>query len=94
MIGSAGKAARSSAMTSGVRRPAATLMMRAPAWIFSAASLSKRVIVAINASGEPATVHFDAQCGRAVDLITGEEHDFGGGSELAPFSAYYWRCER
>ena len=54
----------------------------------------ERVIVAINASGEPATVHFDAQCGRAVDLITGEEHDFGGGSELKPYSAYYWRCER
>ena len=52
------------------------------------------MIVAINASGEPATVHFDAQCGRGVDLITGEEHDFGGGSELAPFSACYWRCER
>ena len=54
----------------------------------------ERVIVAINASGELATVHFDAQCGRAVDLITGEEHDFGGGSELKPYSAYYWRCER
>ena len=44
--------------------------------------------------GERVIVDFDAQCGRGVDLITGEEHDFGGGSELKPFSAYYWRCER
>ena len=36
----------------------------------------------------------DAQCGRGVDLRTGEEHDLGGGSELAPFAACYWRCER
>ena len=62
--------------------------------VFQRRCESDRVIVAINASAEPATVHFDAQCGRGVDLVTGEEHDFGGGSELAPFSAYYWRCER
>ena len=62
--------------------------------VFQRRSEGERVIVAINASGEPATVHFDAQCGRAVDLITGEEHDFGGGSELKPYSTYYWRCER
>lgn len=55
---------------------------------------AQRVIVAINAAAEPAVVHFDAQCGRAVDLITGEDHDFGGGSELPPFSTRYWLCER
>ncbi len=32
--------------------------------------------------GAAHTAHFDAGCGRAVDLITGQEHDFGGGSEL------------
>ena len=62
--------------------------------VFQRRSEGERVIVAINAADSPAVVHFDAQCGRAVDLITGEEHDFGGGSELKPFSAYYWRCER
>ncbi len=62
--------------------------------VFQRRTENDRVIVAINAAAEPATAHFDAQCGRGVDLITGEEHDFGGGSELAPFSAYYWRCER
>ena len=52
----------------------------------------ERVIVAVNASSEPAVAHFDAQCGRGIDLISGEEHDFGGGSELKPYSAYYWKC--
>ena len=28
------------------------------------------------------------------DLITGQEHDFGGGSELPGYSAYFWKCER
>lgn len=62
--------------------------------VFQRASEHERVIVAINAADEPATMHFDARCGRATDLITGEGHDFGGGSELAPLSATFWRCER
>ena len=28
------------------------------------------------------------------DLITGQEHVFGGGSELPGYSAYFWKCER
>ncbi len=40
---------------------------------------TQRVLVAINADDQPYTAHFDAKCGRAVDLITGKEHDFGGG---------------
>ena len=54
----------------------------------------ERVFVAINAASEPYTFHFDAQCGRAVDLITGKDHDFGAGSEVEPFSAHFWLCER
>ena len=53
----------------------------------------ERVLVAINADGNPFTAHFDAGCGKAVDLITGAEHDFGGGSELPPYSAFFWKCE-
>lgn len=48
---------------------------------------SERVLVAINADDQSFMAHFDAGCGTAVDLITGETHDFGGGSELAPYSA-------
>ena len=61
--------------------------------IFERKSDRERVLVAINADGEPYTAHFDAGCGCAVDLITGEPHDFGGGSELPPYSAYFWKCE-
>ena len=55
---------------------------------------SERVLVAINADNVPYTAHFDAGCGTAVDLITGNTHDFGGGSELPPYSAFFWKCER
>lgn len=54
----------------------------------------ERVLVAINADAEPVTVHFDAGCGLAEDLITGNTHDFGGGSELPPYSVQYWKMER
>ena len=54
----------------------------------------ERVLVAINADSSPFDAHFDAGCGRAVDLITGADHDFGGGSRLEPFSCYFWKCER
>lgn len=53
----------------------------------------ERVLVAINMDENPYTAHFDAGCGKAVDLISGAEHDFGGGSELPPYSAFFWKCE-
>lgn len=62
--------------------------------IFERKTDSERVLVAINADDQPFMAHFDAGCGTAVDLITGETHDFGGGSELAPYSAAYWKTER
>lgn len=61
--------------------------------VFQRATGGHRVIVALNAADERVTLHFDAGCGRAVDLITGDSHDFGGGSEVAPFSVHYWLCE-
>ena len=60
--------------------------------IFERKSDNERVLVAINADENEFTAHFDAGCGKAVDLITGEEHDFGGGSVLPPYSAYFWKC--
>lgn len=62
--------------------------------IFERASGHERVMVAINADGAPFTAHFDAGCGMATDLITGQPHDFGGGSELPPYSAAFWKMER
>ena len=54
----------------------------------------ERVLVAINADSQPFTAHFDAGCGMAWDLITGQKHDFGGGSTLPPYSAQFWKMER
>ncbi|MDO4618383.1 MAG: alpha-amylase family glycosyl hydrolase [Clostridia bacterium] len=62
--------------------------------IFERKTEKERVIVAINASSEEYTAHFDAGCGMAVDLITGKSHDFGGGSKMPPYSCQYWKCEK
>lgn len=62
--------------------------------IFERYADGERVLVAINADGNPYDAHFDAGCGRAVDLITGADHDFGGGSTLEPYSCHFWKCER
>ena len=61
--------------------------------VFQRSVEGERVIVAINADSAPYTAHFNAGCGRATDLITGKMHDFGGGSELPPYSAAFWKCE-
>lgn len=62
--------------------------------IFERKAEDQRVLVAINADENPYTAHFDAGCGLAVDLITGRPHDFGGGSELPPYSAFFWEMEQ
>ncbi len=61
--------------------------------IFQRQTENQRVLVAINADDQPYIAHFDAGCGRAVDLLTGAPHDFGGGSELPPYSVAFWECE-
>lgn len=62
--------------------------------IFQRQAENERVLVAINIDSEPYTAHFDAGCGLAEDLITGKTHDFGGGSELPPYSVQYWKMEK
>lgn len=59
--------------------------------IFERKFEDERVLVAVNSCGEEAAVHFNAEAGRAVDLISGETHDFGGGSVLPPYSAMFWK---
>lgn len=61
--------------------------------VFERAYEGRRVLVALNADSQPYTARFDAGCGQAVDLITGRSHDLGGGSELPPYSAFYWQVE-
>ncbi|MBR6380068.1 MAG: cyclomaltodextrinase [Lachnospiraceae bacterium] len=62
--------------------------------IFQRRSEGERVLVAVNIDENPYTAHFDAGCGMATDLITGKPHDFGGGSELPPYSVAFWKMER
>ena len=61
--------------------------------VFQRRTDNERVLVAVNADSEPYWAHFDAGCGQAVDLITGQGHDFGAGSELPPYSIFFWKCE-
>ena len=61
--------------------------------IFERYADGERVLVAINAAGETYHADFNAGCGTAVDLITGQPHDFGGGSDLPPYSCAFWRME-
>ncbi|MGL5259505.1 MAG: alpha-amylase family glycosyl hydrolase [Lachnospiraceae bacterium] len=61
--------------------------------IFERAFEDERILIAINADDESYTAHYDARCGKAIDLITGKEFDFGGGSRLEPYTAYFLKCE-
>ena len=70
------------------------VMLNNKQMLFERKTDSERALVAINAENQPYVAHFDAGCGLAWDLITGEKHDFGGGSELPPYSAFFWKMER
>ena len=50
-------------------------------------------VLALNADEAPFDAHFDAGCGRAEELISQTTHDFGGGTTLAPYTAYIWKME-
>ncbi|MCM1101349.1 MAG: alpha-amylase family glycosyl hydrolase [Clostridium sp.] len=62
--------------------------------IFERKTDNERVLVAINADDQDYTAHFDAGCGQAEDLLTGKLHDFGGGSNLPAYSAFFWKMEK
>ena len=61
--------------------------------IFERKTDGERILVAINADSEAFEAHFDAGCGTAIDLLSGERHDFGGGSTLPGYSAAFWKME-
>ncbi len=62
--------------------------------VFERVYEGERIFVAINADAERYTAHFDSNCGRATDLISGDTVDFGGGLELDAYRVYYLKCER
>ncbi|MDD8048110.1 MAG: alpha-amylase family glycosyl hydrolase [Thomasclavelia sp.] len=60
-------------------------------YIFERVIDSERVIVALNIDENECHIDFNANAGEGIDLITGKKHDFGGGTDLAPYSIYYWK---
>lgn len=61
--------------------------------IWERKTVHERILIAVNADSESFLAHFDAGCGQAMELLEEKPHDFGGGSELAPYSAYIWKME-
>ena len=51
----------------------------------------ERVLVAINLEGCDYTAYFDAGCATATELISGNTHEFAGGSLLPPYSVQFWK---
>ena len=86
----AGARTASPALCSGSYR---NILVQPKQLIFERRCGDDRVLVAINADSQPYHAHFDAQAGMAVDIITGDAHDFGGGSELEPYSCHFWKME-
>ena len=56
--------------------------------IFQRKCEGDRVLVAVNIDDSPYVFHFDAQAGRAKELVSGETIDFGGGLEVPAHTAY------
>ena len=59
--------------------------------VFARETEDESVFVAVNLADHPYFAHFDAGCGEAKDLISGEVHTFSGGRELPPYSAQFWK---
>ncbi len=51
----------------------------------------EKIIFALNADNSPYVAHFNAEAGRAKDLITGVDIDFGGGLNIPAKTAYIAR---
>lgn len=80
----------SSALNYGSFRP---VMINNRQCIFERKCDNERILVAINMDSNDFHADFDAGCGKAIDLISGNEHDFGGGSNFPAYSAAFWKCE-
>lgn len=61
--------------------------------VFQRRADGERVLVAVNADGQPFRAWFDPGCAGGTDLLTGRHICFDGGAELPPYSVAFWRCE-
>ena len=86
----AGARAASPALCAGSYR---NILVQPAQLIFERRCGDDRVLVAVNAAAETYHADFNAEAGCAVDLITGKPHDFGGGSDLPPYSCAFWKTE-
>lgn len=59
-------------------------------FVFERTYEQQRIIVALNLDEDDYYLHFNANAGRAIELISEQDHDFGGGSKLLPKSIQYW----
>ncbi len=59
-------------------------------FVFERSYQDQRIIVALNLDEDDYYLHFNANAGRAIELIQNKPHDFGGGSKLPPKSIQYW----
>ncbi len=63
-------------------------------FIFERKADDERYLIALNAEDAAHTAHFDAQSGTAVDMLTDNAIDFGGGHEMPPFSVQFLHMEK
>ncbi len=70
-----------------------SLLLTNRACVFERRCDNERILVAVNIDDRPFVAQFDAGCQWAEELISGEDHDFTGGSELAPFGVYFWKMK-
>ena len=62
--------------------------------IFQRACEGERVLTVINADEAPFHADFNAGAGCGVNLITGEDIDFGGGLDIPPYTSYLVKPEK
>ncbi|MCR5823105.1 MAG: cyclomaltodextrinase [Lachnospiraceae bacterium] len=70
-----------------------SLFLTNRACVFAREWENERILVAVNIDDKPVMAYFEAGSQWADKLITGQEHDFTGGSELAPFGTYFWKIK-
>lgn len=62
-------------------------------FVFERSFSGRRVLVALNTEEIEHVAHFNAEAGRAVDLLSESAVDFGGGLRLAPYSVQFLEME-
>ncbi len=81
---------QSSALNYGALK---SLLLTNKQCIFERSNENERILIAINADDTDFYAHVNVGCESAIDLLTGEKYEFGGGVNLPALGMYYWKCE-